>query len=59
MSKNNNVNPGQYKVAGRERPGEDIVTPVEKAELKQAQAQQTPPVPAPPRQDASDTKDES
>jgi hypothetical protein len=25
MSKNNNVNPGQYKVAGRERQGEDIV----------------------------------
>jgi hypothetical protein len=25
MSKNINVNPGQYKVAGRERPGEDIV----------------------------------
>jgi hypothetical protein len=24
MSKNNNVNPGQYKVAGRERPGQDI-----------------------------------
>jgi hypothetical protein len=24
MSKNNNVNPGQYKVGGRERQGEDI-----------------------------------
>ena len=24
MSKNNNVNPGQYKVAGRERPGHDV-----------------------------------
>ena len=24
MSKNNNVNPGQYKVAGRERPGEAL-----------------------------------
>ncbi|MGB2716776.1 MAG: hypothetical protein WBC51_21520 [Vicinamibacterales bacterium] len=24
MSKNINVNPGQYKVAGRERQGEDI-----------------------------------
>ena len=45
MSKNNNVNPGQYKVAGRERPGEDIVTPVEKAELKQAHAKQEPPAP--------------
>ena len=36
MSKNNNVNPGQYKVAGRERPGEDIVTSEEKAELTRA-----------------------
>ncbi len=25
MSKNNNVNPGQYKEAGRERQGEDVV----------------------------------
>jgi hypothetical protein len=25
MSKNINVNPGQYKVAGRERHGQDIV----------------------------------
>lgn len=24
MSKNNNVNPGQYKVAGRERLGENL-----------------------------------
>jgi hypothetical protein len=27
MSKNNNVNPGQYKVAGRERPGKDVPEP--------------------------------
>jgi hypothetical protein len=27
MSKHNNVNPGQYKVAGRERPGEDVPEP--------------------------------
>jgi hypothetical protein len=33
MSKNNNVNPGQYKVAGRERQGEDINPSEEKAEL--------------------------
>ena len=31
MSKNNNVNPGQYKVAGRERQGEEIVHAREKA----------------------------
>lgn len=37
MSKNNNVNPGQYKVAGRERQGEDIVQEREKvkASLKE------------------------
>ena len=35
MSKNNNVNPGQYKVAGRERQGEDIDAKKEKAALKQ------------------------
>jgi hypothetical protein len=35
MSKNNNVNPGQYKVAGRERQGEDINPEEEKAALKQ------------------------
>jgi hypothetical protein len=32
MSKNNNVNPGQYKVAGRERQGEEIVHEREKAQ---------------------------
>ena len=31
MSKNINVNPGQYKVAGRERQGEDIVAVEHKA----------------------------
>ena len=36
MSKNNNVNPGQYKVAGRERQGEDINQEKEKAALKQS-----------------------
>jgi hypothetical protein len=30
MSKNNNVNPGQYTDAGRERQGEDIVQDREK-----------------------------
>jgi hypothetical protein len=33
MSKNNNVNPGQYKVAGRERVGEDVVHSRQKREL--------------------------
>ena len=38
MSGKNNVNPGQYKVAGRERQGEDIVHEGEKQSLTQAQA---------------------
>ena len=33
MSKYNNVNPGQYKVAGRARPGEDIVQKDHKEQL--------------------------
>jgi hypothetical protein len=33
MSKNINVNPDHYKVAGRERPGEDVVHEVERREL--------------------------
>ena len=37
MSKNNNVNPGQYKVAGRERQGEDINPAVERAKLAKSQ----------------------
>jgi hypothetical protein len=39
MSKYNNVNPGQYKVAGRERQGEDIVAERNKQEL--AKSRQT------------------
>ena len=34
MSKNNNVNPGQYTDAGRERQGEDIVQ--EREKMKEA-----------------------
>jgi hypothetical protein len=51
MSKNNNVNPGQYKVAGRERQGEDVVTAEHKAQLTQAQPDKKgsmPPRPATP-----------
>jgi len=33
MSKNINVNPGQYKLRGRERQGEDIDPTAERAEL--------------------------
>ena len=35
MSKNNNVNPGQYKVAGRERQGEDVVPQPRKSKTHQ------------------------
>lgn len=34
MSKRINVNPGQYKTAGRERQGEDVVVELEKQKLK-------------------------
>jgi hypothetical protein len=33
-----NVNPGQYKVAGRERQGEDVLVALEKAKLTQQRA---------------------
>lgn len=33
-----NVNPGQYKTAGRERQGEDIVQEIHKQKLTQAEA---------------------
>ena len=35
MSKNNNVNPGQYKVRGRERQGEDTLHEHAKSNLTQ------------------------
>jgi hypothetical protein len=38
MSKRNNVNPGQYKVAGRERQGENLI----QSQDKQAFATQEP-----------------
>ena len=47
MSKNNNVNPGQYKVAGRERQGEDVVQPDQKAHYT---TNQPPPKGQPGRQ---------
>jgi hypothetical protein len=36
MSKRNNVNPDHYKVAGRERPGRDIVPEAERQALRRA-----------------------
>jgi hypothetical protein len=57
MSKKINVNPGQYKVAGRAHQGEDIVHDIQRraytqqqaqAELWQPKRQETPQRPAPP-----------
>lgn len=49
MSKYNNVNPGQYKVAGRERPGEDIVQSVHKQRLTKNREAVAPPKKRAPR----------
>ncbi len=38
MSKNINVNPGNYKVAGRERPGKDIPADLERQEFARQKA---------------------
>lgn len=41
MSKNNNVNPGQYKVAGRERQGENLQQTKAKQAFKASPAAKT------------------
>jgi hypothetical protein len=38
MSKKNNVNPDHYKIAGRERQGEDIIHKVYKRQFTQSKA---------------------
>ena len=38
MSKNINVNPDHYKVAGRERQGEDVVHEIERSTMAQDEA---------------------
>jgi hypothetical protein len=44
MSKNINVNPGQYKTAGRERQGENIVHEIEKRKARSlAREEKRPP----------------
>jgi len=43
MSKNNNVNPGQYKVGGRERMGENLGQERAKMELVKNREQSGPP----------------
>ena len=42
MSKNNNVNPGQYKVAGRERQGENLGQQQDKQQLAKSRETSTP-----------------
>lgn len=42
MSEKNNVNPDYYKVAGRDRQGEDILQEVHKQQYTQAQAKGNP-----------------
>ena len=39
MSKNINVNPGQYKVAGRERQGENIIHSKQRQQLAKRKGQ--------------------
>jgi len=40
MSKQINVNPGQYKVAGRTRQGEDVVHDRQRRRLSEAEAEE-------------------
>lgn len=55
MSKNINVNPDHYKVAGRERQGEDVVHEVERREItRRRRAKPAPKAPSPPRPAAED-----
>ena len=53
MSKNNNVNPGQYKVAGRERQGEHIVHADERRQLSRHERVQGHQAPRTRNQDRS------
>lgn len=41
MSKHINVNPDHYKVAGRERQGEDVIHEVEKREAKRLRQEES------------------
>jgi hypothetical protein len=62
MSKSINVNPDHYKVAGRERQGEDVVHEIERREITRrrrdekriAATEPSPRAPSPPRTSAED-----
>lgn len=62
MSKKNNVNPNHYKVAGRDRQGEDILQEVNKQQYAQAQAknnQKGSPFPTPQKEESDSKTDKS
>ena len=42
MSSKNNVNPDHYKLAGRDRQGEDIVQSVQKQQFAESEARRKP-----------------
>ena len=56
MSEKNNVNPGNYKVGGRDRQGEDILREAHKQQYAQAQAQGNPKEPRSPEAQAKDSE---
>ena len=53
MSEKNNVNPDHYKVAGRDRQGEDILQEVHKQQYAQAQTKDNPKGSPFPKEDES------
>jgi hypothetical protein len=53
MSEKNNVNPDYYKVAGRDRQGEDILQEVHKQQYAQAQKKDNPKGSPFPKEDES------
>jgi len=55
MSAKNNVNPGNYKVAGRERQGEDVVQERQKQSMGQARARLEKQKKTPSAPDASES----
>jgi hypothetical protein len=66
MSEKNNVNPGNYKIGGRDRQGEDILHEAYKQQYAQAQAEgktKEPRFPAsqenPPDAEATDKAEEA
>ncbi|MGH9159245.1 MAG: hypothetical protein ACRD2X_04585 [Vicinamibacteraceae bacterium] len=57
MSKRINVNPDHYKVAGRERQGEDVVHQIEKQEIARRRREERGPTGQPPPTSVRDRSD--